>query len=114
MPRAELLERLTGKQGLICVISEVIDEALLAARPGLRVVSNIAVGFGGAYFPGEHLGLVLEGFLVGLGFEAANLCIFDDATDVYWSRPEFTRRATLLSTSSDQSHGPDWSSARAT
>ena len=45
MPRAELLERLTGKQGLICVISEVIDEALLAARPGLRVVSNVAVGF---------------------------------------------------------------------
>ena len=45
MPRAELLERLTGKQGLICVISEMIDEALLAARPGLRVVSNVAVGF---------------------------------------------------------------------
>ena len=45
MPRAELLERLTGKQGLICVISEVIDEALLAGRPGLRVVSNVAVGY---------------------------------------------------------------------
>jgi glyoxylate reductase len=45
MPRPELLERLTGKQGLICVISEVIDEALLAARPGLRVVSNVAVGY---------------------------------------------------------------------
>ena len=45
MPRAELLERLNGKQGLICVISEVIDEALLAARPGLRVVSNVAVGY---------------------------------------------------------------------
>jgi glyoxylate reductase len=45
MPRAELLERLAGKQGLICVISEAIDEALLAARPGLRVVSNVAVGY---------------------------------------------------------------------
>src|SRR6202521_5396503 len=45
MPRAELLERLAGKHGLICVISEVIDEALLAARPGLRVVSNVAVGY---------------------------------------------------------------------
>ena len=45
MPRAELLERLAGKQGLICVISEVIDEALLATRPGLRVVSNVAVGY---------------------------------------------------------------------
>lgn len=45
MPRAELLERLTGKQGLVCVISEAIDEPLLAARPGLRVVSNVAVGY---------------------------------------------------------------------
>jgi glyoxylate reductase len=45
MPRPELLERLAGKQGLVCVISEVIDEALLAARPGLRVVSNVAVGY---------------------------------------------------------------------
>ncbi|MGH7384749.1 MAG: 2-hydroxyacid dehydrogenase [Candidatus Rokuibacteriota bacterium] len=45
MPRPALLERLAGKQGLICVISEVIDEALLAARPDLRVVSNVAVGY---------------------------------------------------------------------
>ncbi|MGH7316468.1 MAG: 2-hydroxyacid dehydrogenase [Candidatus Rokuibacteriota bacterium] len=45
MPRPALIERLAGKQGLICVISEVIDEALLAARPGLRVVSNVAVGY---------------------------------------------------------------------
>jgi glyoxylate reductase len=45
MPRAELLERLVGKQGLVCVISELVDEALLAARPGLRVVSNVAVGY---------------------------------------------------------------------
>jgi glyoxylate reductase len=45
MPRAELLERLAGKRGLICVISEVVDEALLAARPDLRVVSNVAVGY---------------------------------------------------------------------
>jgi glyoxylate reductase len=45
MPRAELLERLAGKDGLVCVISEAIDEELLAARPGLRVVSNVAVGY---------------------------------------------------------------------
>ncbi|HKW93121.1 MAG TPA: D-glycerate dehydrogenase [Methylomirabilota bacterium] len=45
MPRAELLARLKGKQGLICVISEAIDEALLAACPDLRVVSNVAVGY---------------------------------------------------------------------
>jgi glyoxylate reductase len=45
MPRQELLERLADKQGLICVISEVVDEALLEACPGLRVVSNVAVGY---------------------------------------------------------------------
>lgn len=45
MPRAELLARLKGRQGLICVISEVINEELLAACPELRVVSNVAVGY---------------------------------------------------------------------
>ncbi len=45
MPRPDLLERLQGKQGLICVISEAVDQALLDASPELRVVSNVAVGY---------------------------------------------------------------------
>jgi glyoxylate reductase len=45
MPRPELLARLKGRQGLICAISEVIDEELLAACPELRVVANVAVGY---------------------------------------------------------------------
>ncbi|HET8578391.1 MAG TPA: D-glycerate dehydrogenase [Methylomirabilota bacterium] len=45
MPRADLLARLKGRQGLICVISEAIDEELLSACPELRVVSNVAVGY---------------------------------------------------------------------
>jgi glyoxylate reductase len=45
MPRAELLKRLRDRQGLICVISEAIDQALLDACPKLRIVSNVAVGF---------------------------------------------------------------------
>jgi len=45
MPRPALLERLAGKQGLVCVISEVVDQALLDACPDLRVVSNVAVGY---------------------------------------------------------------------
>jgi hypothetical protein len=36
---------------------------------GRRIRSNIAIGFGGTYFPGEHFGIGAEGFLVGLGFE---------------------------------------------
>ena len=34
-----------------------------------RIRSTLAVGFGGAYFPGENVGFTLEGFLIGLGFE---------------------------------------------
>jgi glyoxylate reductase len=45
MPRAELLKRLRERQGLICVISEAVDQALLDGCPKLRVVSNVAVGF---------------------------------------------------------------------
>jgi hypothetical protein len=36
---------------------------------GRRIRSNLVVGFSGTYYPGAHLGLMLEGFLVGLGFE---------------------------------------------
>ncbi|HUM18607.1 MAG TPA: D-glycerate dehydrogenase [Candidatus Nitrosotalea sp.] len=45
MPRPELIRRLASKQGLVCVISEVVDQALLDACPDLRVVSNVAVGY---------------------------------------------------------------------
>jgi hypothetical protein len=34
-----------------------------------RIPSNLAVGFAGTYFPGDHLGLAVEAFLVGLGYE---------------------------------------------
>ena len=30
---------------------------------------TLTIGFEGTYFPGEHIGLVVDGFLVGLGFE---------------------------------------------
>jgi len=44
MPRAEFLSRLRGKQGLICHIISAIDDEVLAL-PGLKVVSNVAVGY---------------------------------------------------------------------
>jgi hypothetical protein len=34
-----------------------------------RITSNLGIAFSGSYFSGEHLGLSVEGFLVGLGFE---------------------------------------------
>ena len=43
--RAEVLRRIADKDGLICLLTEKIDEELLAAAPRLRTVANIAVGF---------------------------------------------------------------------
>src|SRR5437764_10190590 len=40
----ELLARLRGKDGLICQITDAIDDEVLAT-PGLKVVSNVAVGY---------------------------------------------------------------------
>src|SRR5499433_935632 len=45
LPRAELLRRLQGRQGLVCVITDTVDEDLLAACPDLKVAANVAVGF---------------------------------------------------------------------
>ena len=44
LSRQDLLARLQGKQGLICQITDAIDDDVLAT-PGLQVVSNIAVGY---------------------------------------------------------------------
>lgn len=43
--RADVLRRVADKDGLICLLTEKIDEELLAAAPKLRTVANIAVGF---------------------------------------------------------------------
>jgi len=44
-PRAEVLRRVADKDGLICLLTEKIDDELLAAAPRLRSVANIAVGY---------------------------------------------------------------------
>lgn len=41
----ELIARLKGRQGLVCLITDAIDAPLLAACPDLKVVANVAVGF---------------------------------------------------------------------
>jgi glyoxylate reductase len=43
--RTELIARLKGRQGLICLITDAVDAPLLAACPDLKVVANVAVGF---------------------------------------------------------------------
>jgi glyoxylate reductase len=42
---AQLRDRVRDKQGLICVLTDRVDEALLEAAPELKVVANIAVGY---------------------------------------------------------------------
>ena len=44
LPHPELLARLRGKHGLVCQITDTIDDEVLAT-PGLKVVSNVAVGY---------------------------------------------------------------------
>lgn len=44
-PRAALLERVRGIDGLLCCLTDRIDaEVMDAAGPGLKVISNLAVG----------------------------------------------------------------------
>src|SRR6266508_1679438 len=43
--RNELIARLKGRQGLVCLITDAVDAPLLAACPDLKVVANVAVGF---------------------------------------------------------------------
>lgn len=46
MPRAELLRRIKGKVGLLCMLTDGIDQELLdAAGEQLRTVSTLSVGF---------------------------------------------------------------------
>jgi hypothetical protein len=71
-----------------------------------RIRSNIAVGFGGAYFPGEHLGLAVEGFLVGLGFEDQCRHIFSSGSVDVATACESIQGATKSATSVFLSAGP--------
>jgi glyoxylate reductase len=43
--REELFGRVKDKQGLVCLLTERIDDALLQGAPKLKIVANVAVGF---------------------------------------------------------------------
>ena len=45
IPRAELLERVAGKQALMSLLTDRIDGEVLDAGKDLKIVANIAVGF---------------------------------------------------------------------
>lgn len=43
--REEFLERVKEKEGLICLLTEKINDEMLRAAPNLRIAANVAVGF---------------------------------------------------------------------
>jgi glyoxylate reductase len=55
IPRTELLSRVRGADALVTLLTEKVDAELLsAAGPGLRVVSNVAVGYNNIDVPACH------------------------------------------------------------
>ncbi len=55
MPRAELLARARDCNGIVCLLTERVDEEVLrAAGPLLRVVANVAVGYNNLDVPAIH------------------------------------------------------------
>lgn len=43
--REELFKRIPDKQGLVCLLTERVDDQLLRAAPKLKIVANVAVGY---------------------------------------------------------------------
>jgi glyoxylate reductase len=45
MARADLLHQVADKEGLLCMITDRVDEELLDRAPGLKMVANCGVGY---------------------------------------------------------------------
>jgi glyoxylate reductase len=45
LSQAELIHKVSGKEGLLCLLTDDINDAVLGANPQLKVVANVAVGF---------------------------------------------------------------------
>jgi glyoxylate reductase len=44
-PREEVLRRVKDKEGLVCLLTEKVNDELLRVAPKLRIASNVAVGY---------------------------------------------------------------------
>jgi glyoxylate reductase len=44
-PREEVLRRVRDKEGMVCLLTEKVNDELLRAAPKLRIAANVAVGF---------------------------------------------------------------------
>ena len=45
IPRRELLERVSDKEALVCLLTEKVDEELLSSAPKLRVAATVSAGY---------------------------------------------------------------------
>ncbi len=45
LPKAELIARLKDRTGLVCLLTDTIDDEILSEAPNLKVVANVAVGY---------------------------------------------------------------------
>ncbi len=45
LSRRELIDHIRGFNGLICLLTDTVDEEVFASSPGLKAVSNVAAGF---------------------------------------------------------------------
>ena len=45
LSKADLKARLRDRRGLVCLITDTVDAEVVTASPGLRVISNVAVGY---------------------------------------------------------------------
>jgi glyoxylate reductase len=45
LSEAELIQKVKGKDGLLCLLTDDITETFLDANPQLKIVANVAVGF---------------------------------------------------------------------
>jgi len=45
LSQVELIDKVSGKEGLLCLLTDDISDAVLGASPQLKVVANVAVGF---------------------------------------------------------------------
>ena len=49
--KEELFRRIKDKDGLVCLLTERVNEELLLAAPKLRIAANVAVGFDNISIP---------------------------------------------------------------
>jgi glyoxylate reductase len=60
LPPAELVDRLQGKAGVVCVLTDAMTREVMASAPTLKVIANIAVGYNNIDVKAAHdLGIVV-------------------------------------------------------